>query len=110
MTQIRINLNISQQTVDKITELYQSIPAVFAAHQPAFKRLIAERADAREADRIIAEVKAIGGYDAGQVGDINVAIRFSQFGSSSAATAEYIKDQVMAGKELQAVLDDVMGN
>ena len=107
---INLGLNLSPETVQQITDSFADIPAVLTAHQPAFKRLIAERLNAREADQIVAEIKAIGGYDAGQVGDINTAIRFSQFGSSSTATAEYIKAQVLAGVNLQEVLDDVLGN
>lgn len=110
MTEINLNFKVDPQAVQKITDFFASIPAVLTAHQPAFKRLIAERLDAREADQIVAEIKAIGNYDAGQVGDINQAIQFSQIGPSKAATAQYIKSQVLAGAELQTVLDNVMGN
>ena len=107
---INAGLNLSPETVQKITDNFANISAGLVCHQPAFKRQIAGLIEAREADRIVAEIKSIGGYDQGQVGDIYTAIRFSQFGSSSTATAEYIKAQVLAGVELQAVLDDVMGN
>jgi len=112
MTDINFNIKVDPKTPQEITKAFASVPAALAltAHQSAFERRIARRFDARETDRIIAEIKVIGNFDAGQVGDINTAIRFSPFGGSSTATAQYIKDKVLEGMKLQSILDDVMGN
>lgn len=110
MTQIRINLNISQQTVDKVTELFKDIPAVFATHQPAFKRIIAQRADASLADQALAEAKAIGKYTPGQMKDFNSAIAHSPCGNSQSYLAEVVREKTLNGEEFQTIIDWLLGN
>jgi hypothetical protein len=107
-----INIKVDPKTPQEITETLASVSDAVAltADRCALKRQLIATATARETDQIIAEIKAIGNFAAGEVGDINTAIRYSQFGSSSTATAQYIKEEVLEGVNLQSILDDVMGN
>lgn len=132
MTEFNFTFKLDPATVQKITEIFASIPAAFTEltpktreqvagvfanisldylrQQPAFARSLADRLDAREADRILADVAARYGYTPAQVADLNAAIRFSQVSRSAAATAEFISLKASEDIEFQKIIDDVLGN
>jgi len=95
-------------TAGELANELERLQIMAAKKIPRFERQLTATATASEADRIIAEIKAIGNFDAAQVADINTAIRFSPFGGSSTATAQYIKDKVSEGSDLSTILDDLM--
>lgn len=110
MTQIRIDLNINAQAVNKLTEVFESIPAVFSAHQPAFKRIIAQRADSRLGDQALAEAKAIGNYTPAQMMDFRSAINNAPCGNSKSNLAESVRQKNLNGEEFQAIIDWLLGD
>jgi len=113
-----INIKVDPIALQEITATLASVSATLAGRSDrcAFERQLIPTATmiatapARETDRIVAEIKEIGNLNAAEVGNINTAIRYSQFGSSSTATAEYIKEKVLDGLKLQSILEDVLGN